>query len=362
MKFGIVSRTEDGLFRYQAWPTVCRDEDGVLYVGASSHRMGHICPFGKNHMYISRDGGETWSLPTVINDTVMDDRDAGMTYLGDGKLMLTYFHQPMSLYFDNPSWLAESAGDLKKEIVAATIEAWRKLPQEDTKGSFIRLSTDKGKSWGPAIQVPVSSPHGPMLLKNGKLFFIGKEFYSGEDLDEGAIYAYESADEGKTWTMLSKIDFPDGCDKENIHEPHAVELEDGTLVGMLRGQGKEVNYGFSMFSTFSYDGGKSWTHPAALDICGSPPHLLLHSSGALVLTYGRRHNPHFGQRARISYDGGQTWGEELVISQDAEIADLGYPSSVELDDGSIFTVYYQRVDGDNFCSILYTKWELPERT
>ena len=171
MKFGIVSRTEDGLFRYQAWPTVCRDEDGVLYVGASSHRMGHICPFGKNHMYISRDGGETWSLPVVINDTVMDDRDAGMTYLGGGKLMLTYFHQPMSLYFDNPDWLAESAGDLKKGIVAATTEAWKRMPQEDTKGSFIRLSPDKGKSWGPAIQVPVSSPHGPMLLKNGKLFF-----------------------------------------------------------------------------------------------------------------------------------------------------------------------------------------------
>ena len=65
MKFGIVSRLSDSLFQYQGWPTVCRDDDGVLYVGASSFRLGHLCGFGKNALYVSRDGGETCSVATT---------------------------------------------------------------------------------------------------------------------------------------------------------------------------------------------------------------------------------------------------------------------------------------------------------
>ena len=60
MEFGVVSRITDGYFKYQAWPTVAKDEKGVLYVGTSGHRLGHVCPFGKNYLYISRDDGKTW--------------------------------------------------------------------------------------------------------------------------------------------------------------------------------------------------------------------------------------------------------------------------------------------------------------
>ena len=94
MKFGIVNRSESGIFRYQGWPTVCRDENGVLYAVCSGHRIGHICPFGKNLMYKSFDEGETWSAPMIINDTVLDDRDGGIVSLGGGKLLMTYFNHP----------------------------------------------------------------------------------------------------------------------------------------------------------------------------------------------------------------------------------------------------------------------------
>ena len=85
--------------------------------------------------------------------------------------------------------------------------------------------------------------------------------------------------------------------------------------------------------------------------------MLVHSSGAIVLTYGRRKAP-YGERARISRDGGKTWGEEIVISSEATSGDLGYPSSVELSDGSILTVYYQRYKNDTFTSILGTRWSI----
>jgi hypothetical protein len=40
---------------------------------------------------------------------------------------------------------------------------------------------------------------------------------------------------------------------------------------------------------------------------------------------------------------------------------LGYPCSVELSDGSIMTVYYQKWPGEWRTSVLYSKWRLEEK-
>ena len=65
-------------------------------------------------------------------------------------------------------------------------------------------------------------------------------------------------------------------------------------------------------------------------------------------------------RAFVSYDGGETWEDEYFLSRDADCGDLGYPASVELEDGSIFTLYYQQYAAEDKKnrSILYTRWNL----
>ena len=74
-------------------------------------------------------------------------------------------------------------------------------------------------------------------------------------------------------------------------------------------------------------------------------------NGWLLAVYGRRIPP-YGERACISRDGGKTWDVENEIELKGypnivgmrkwdALRDLGYPSSVQLDDGSIWTVYYQ---------------------
>lgn len=60
----------------------------------------------------------------------------------------------------------------------------------------------------------------------------------------------------------------------------------------------------------------------------------------------------------VSRDIGETWSEEYTLSVHPSSADLGYPSTVELEDKSLITVYYQRYGDDNYPSILYTKWSL----
>ncbi len=42
-KHGIVNRATNTFFEMQGWPSVCRDENGVLYAVASGMRMGHVC-------------------------------------------------------------------------------------------------------------------------------------------------------------------------------------------------------------------------------------------------------------------------------------------------------------------------------
>ena len=78
-----------------------------------------------------------------------------------------------------------------------------------------------------------------------------------------------------------------------------------------------------------------------------------------------------GNRVRLSYDGGKTWGKEIVLcaSVTPKDNDMGYPSTIELDDGTLITAYYQpysmadkSANGKNelFCSFLYTRWTLVE--
>lgn len=356
MKFGVVGRTTDGFFRYQAWPTVAKDEKGVLYAASSGHRLGHVCPFGKDLLYISHDEGESWLGPIIANDTYMDDRDAGLVAWGDGQLLLSWFAHP-GAFMDgrigrNP--------EVSLPVSIGAREMWRGLsPEEKPYGSWIKLSGDGGKTWGKRVRVPISAPHGPIRRKDGSFLYFGRTMYDESALCEAKrIYAVESRDGGATWQVLGQVPNPEGIDCDRVCEPHVLELPDGTLLGAMRVNRLTKDVDNEVFTTFSYDGGKSWTVPQCIGQVGAPPHLMLHSSGAVVLTTGRRIAP-YGQRARISYDGGKTWGEELVIGQEAPDWDLGYPSSVELSDGSILTVYYQKYPGDSYNSILSTRWELP---
>ena len=355
---GIINRAQ-GMYGYKGWPTVTKDGGGRLYAVCSDYRMHHICPFGKTGMYISDDEGKTWSPPIIINDTALDDRDAGILPVGGKKLLMTWFTHPAELFAKSyGAYIKNDCSPDEALIALAQMASWKNLPEAEAKGgSYIRLSDDGGMTWGETIRVPVSAPHGPNILKDGSLIYLGKEVYSYGAEKPGAVAAYESKDSGLTWSRLCEIGVPEGFTLDNFHEPHVAEMPDGTLLGVIRAQGSPSYRGFTVFKCFSYDKGHTWTTPESLDVCGSPPHLLVHSSGAVICVFGRRETP-YGERAAVSYDNGKTWPDEYVLFSGAPDGDLGYPSSVELADGSILTVYYQKYENDSKCSLMYTKWRL----
>jgi hypothetical protein len=173
--------------------------------------------------------------------------------------------------------------------------------------------------------------------------------------------AARSTDGGKTWSELGEVPLPDGVASENVHEPHAAECPSGKLVGIIRYQHRgehKAHPDFSLFQTESIDDGQTWTVARPLGVLGSPPHVIRHSSGASVCVYGYRREP-FGQRAMISGDDGKTWTSDYILRDDGPDADLGYPCSAELLDGSILTVYYQKCAPGERCSLLWTRWRPP---
>ena len=64
---------------------------------ASGFRMKHVCPFGKVVISYSDDEGKTWTRPTVVMDTPLDDRDAGILPFGENSVIITSFNNTVNM-------------------------------------------------------------------------------------------------------------------------------------------------------------------------------------------------------------------------------------------------------------------------
>jgi sialidase-1 len=330
--------------KYIGWPTITKTSSGELLTVFSGNRDGHVCPYGIDQIISSKDNGETWSEPKTINNTPLDDRDAGILETKSGTWLVSWF---TSLAFDNersysrnPEWRRH-----REKINEETVEKWL--------GNWTRRSLDKGKTWEEPVKQLVTAPHGPIELNDGRLLYVGTTTIN----EEYCLAVEESKDDGISWQLLSKIDIPENESITPYSEPHVVEMSDGKLLAMFRYHPSDRSKSF-LRQTESYDGGKTWSVTHKTNIWGFPPHLLLLKNGWIVLSYGVRKIP-YGERACISKDGGESWDidNEILISM-SDTEDLGYPSSIQLDDGSIITIYYQIDKKGEKTSLMQTHWKL----
>ena len=167
-----------------------------------------------------------------------------------------------------------------------------------------------------------------------------------------------SEDDGKSWEIAGYIQAPNNVipGNQEYHEPHVVQTAEGHLVAMFRHHGNPGQH--YLWQTESVDGGYTWTTMHQTEIWGYPPHMIRLNNRWLLVTYGRR-KPPFSERACISRDNGQTWDTENEITLSAaQNHDLGYPASVQLEDGSIYTVFYQPPKMGKKTCIWGTHWEI----
>jgi sialidase-1 len=332
---------------YHGWPTLIRKADGELVLVWSGRREAHVCPFGTVEMMTSRDGGESWTFPRTVHDGPIDDRDAGALETAKGTLIVTTFtslaYAPMmkegAAKADDPNWRA-----LHDRIADESV-------RQSELGCWAFRSTDGGLSFSARIDTVVNSPHGPCQLADGRLLYLGKELWTGDK----RIGASVSDDDGETWRWLSEIPARDGDRALDYHELHAVQCASGKIVAQIRNH-NEANKGETL-QTESDDGGKSWSVPRPIGVWGLPSHLLRLRDDRLLMTYGHRRKP-FGNQARLSEDEGATWSEPVEISGDGIGGDLGYPSTVELEDGTFLTAWYEKLADTPMAQLRQAKWRL----
>ncbi|HOL49423.1 MAG TPA: AAC(3) family N-acetyltransferase [bacterium] len=355
---------------YHGWPSLCKRKNGQLLVVASGGRQAHVCPFGKIYLYRSDDNGNTWSGPEVLYNSPLDDRDPGILETDNNTLLVSWF---TSLTWMNYLYRAEIG--IIKWLPEDTCKKWREIRDkllEDEINTGRELDTwmirseDGGKTWSERIKIPVHCPHGPVQLKDGRLLFAGRQSlppekrslygasFIGIDRENSEIAVAESNDDGKNWKITGVLPVLPPVPPDNFCEPHLVETTSGTLIMHIRNQCPSVFPG-EILQSESEDGGKTWSVPHPIGLKGLPAHLLCLHNGWILTTYGYRKNP-FGIRASVSKDEGKTWSEPIVISDDGYNSDLGYPSSVQIDDGSIITVWYEVLKDNPFAVLKMAHW------
>ena len=223
-----------------------------------------------------------------------------------------------------------------------------------------KYSTDRGKTWADAdIQgLPVFGhgpvPNGSLELSDGARL----EIFYGCELHQPmrSVYALRSTDHGMNWNTV-KIPADPGL---SLTETSMVAFPSGRVRMMMR-----CDFGGDgfIYSTNSDDGGLTWSPAKRTPLRGQPLLLLKLRDGGILCTYCHREFP-AGIRACLSYDEGETYDieNEKILRDDVIpgpwISPCG-PPSVELADGTIFSVYTlpkvmqlkpgETADGGLFC-------------
>ena len=333
---------------YHGWPTLASRRDGELLLAYSGGREAHVCPFGRVEMMRSRDGGRSWSWPQVIFDSPIDDRDAGVLEIRSGSLLATTF---TSLAYE--AALKAASGWTREKLDRWQAADLRTTPEQrrELLDTWMLRSTDSGLTWSSPYRVPVNSPHGPTLLADGRLLYAGKQLWQPGQ----KVGVCESTDDGATWRWLADIPVRAGDSVTEYHELHAVEASDGRVIAHIRNHNPR-NQGETL-QTESTDGGRTWSAPHPIGVWGLPSHLLRLRDGRLLMSYGYRRAP-FGNQARISRDSGANWSAPIVISDDGSGGDLGYPSTAELGEGKLLTVWYELLKDSAHAVLRQARWSI----
>jgi len=320
---------------YCAWPALVRAANGDLLL-SFCRTQEHIAPDGCVVTMRSTDHGETWSEPKIAFNTTIDNRDCGLTVAPDGRIVMHVW---------STFWISTAYNSLPYESYAPEIvEGWMKhvanpayLNAGHEHGGWTVISDDHGETWSEPTRGP-DSVHGGIALSNGSLLIAAYRS------DWCSISVHTTPDPTQPWTKRAVIRCPE-IKTHRFGEPHVAQLPSGRIVVMIRCTARQYDDrrdDLHLWQTYSDDHGQTWSVPERTPMLGFPPHLTVLHDGRLLCTYGRRQAP-FGERGMIS-DDGITWdpAKEIIIRDDNETPDLGYPASIETSPGEILTVYYQK--------------------
>ena len=313
----------------------------VLRGGAPHMGLG-----GRLDAVRSTDGGRTWTSPVTIADSERDDRNPALGFNADGHALLAYHWQ--GSYDEDGQWAPER-GPTDTRVVRSQTEgeSWA----EDRKLNWLPLNG--------------ASPFGKIRRDAENTLYL--PMYSGvaPPRTEGAVsvapatcpvHLLRSYDGGETWADPLLVAM-------GLNEADFLILSDNDWLFAGRSEERDEQ---AIYTCRSSDRGHSWTDLTRVtERSEHPPDLTDLGGGAVLLTYGRRHEP-YGIEGRVSRDGGNTW-ESPLLRFDTNLTgtDIGYPSTVRQGD-HLVTVYYvadktQDPIAESCRAVLYDRETLLER-
>lgn len=326
------------------FPVLLRLKTGRLLV---VYRYGapHISVKGELAVSWSDNDGKTWSSPVIAASGKDDHRNPAMVELPDGDILLSYCI--MDGY--------DATGRKFKPSVNG-------MDPRSAKPLWMVRSRDQGATWSAPEQIEGMqslADRGEMLNAYGKMAVMPDNsvlmsvYGSWKGHHTTFEHIFRSSDEGHTWKLLSTV-------AEGVNETGILALPGGHAVAAMRTDKEQ-----RLLVTQSADGGKTWNTPIAVTNPNEHPGDLIRlQNGDLLLTFGERNAPR-GAAAILSHDNGKTWDPKtrMVLADDAPLYDCGYPSSVQLPDGRIVTMYYKVEDAataPTSTSLTAIIWRLPK--
>lgn len=217
-------------------------------------------------------------------------------------------------------------------------------------GGYLLNSSNKGKTW----EGPVYPPSVPQEVrknamgdslpaynrgalcegKDGRIFWVVAASTDSSNLRRTSVHLLISEDKGKSWYYSCPV--AEDSDAA-FNETSVYETPKGDLIAFIRTAGLEDQ----ACITRSTDGGKSFGPWEKMGFQGHPLQAIRLPDNRVFLVYGYRHAP-YGIRARIlnaECTNFQT-AEEIIIRDDGDSRDIGYPWAVMLDERKLLVAYY----------------------
>ena len=323
-----------------AWPSLTLLPDGAI-AAALFNKPSHGLMEGDVDCYVSGDGGRTW----IFSGTPSP-------------------HEPKTIRMNHASGISNDGS------LVVLCSGWGgKDFREYILPVMVSRSRDEGETWDRSGEVrlqegmPNLIPFGNIIRVNGGTLAVS--LYDAVSIPGiNRAYVFFSTDDGRTWqdpVIIGGSGVLQNPALGNYNETPLLLTSQNRFLAAARTFTREA----SLALLISENRGKSWIIPENLYGSGltnpgeHPGHLLKLNDGRILLTYGIRWGSH-GIGARVSNDNGLSWGQPMiVISYGGN--DGGYPSSVQLKDGTVVTAYYS--DKNRFHDRYYmgvVHWTVPK--
>ncbi len=324
-----------------AWPNLTLLPDGSI-AAALFNKPSHGLMEGDVDCYVSGDGGRTW----IYSGTPAP-------------------HEPKTIRMNHAAGLSNDGS------LVVLCSGWGgKDYREYTLPVMVSRSNDGGVTWDRSGVVEIQEgmpdliPYGNVIRINGGTLAVSL-YDASTSPGVNRAYVFFSSDDGVTWkdpVIIGESRALQRPELGNYNETALLCPSQNRLLAASRTFTREA----FLDLLISDNRGRSWKIPENMFGSGltgpleHPGNLLKLKDGRILLTYGIRHGVH-GIGAKISSDNGQTWGQPMiVISYGGN--DGGYPSSVQLEDGTIVTAYYS--DKNRFHERYYmgiARWTIPKK-